>query len=112
MAKRRQWLAARARRIFLWLGAKFHSAITLGMQDTGRAGNPLLLLRRVSRQSTRLTRGTDTMTQEWIDHGNREYRDRLAQSLLSNMSHEEAIDLCVTNEWLTVLNDIMAVQTH
>ncbi len=52
------------------------------------------------------------MMQERIDNGNREYRDRLAQSLLSSMSHEEAIDLCVTNEWLGILNDLMAVQVH
>ncbi len=52
------------------------------------------------------------MTQEWIEHGNREYRDTIAQSLLSSMSHEEAMDLCVSNEWLTILNDILAVRTH
>ncbi len=52
------------------------------------------------------------MTQDRIEHGNRQYRDSLAQSLLSSMSHEEAIDLCVSNEWPTILNDILAVRTH
>ena len=52
------------------------------------------------------------MTQDWIDHGNREYRDQLAQSLLSSMSHEEAIDLCVTNEWMSVLHEIMTVRPN
>ena len=50
------------------------------------------------------------MTQEWIDDGNREYRDSLAKSLLASMSQEEAIDLCVSNEWMTILNELMAIR--
>ena len=48
------------------------------------------------------------MTQQWIDDGNRDYRHKLANSLLTNMSQEDAIDMCVENGWMDMLNDVIS----
>ncbi len=48
------------------------------------------------------------MTQEWVDDGNREYRDKLANSLLMNMSQEDAIDMCIENGWTDMLHVVIS----
>ncbi|MHA1564640.1 MAG: hypothetical protein ACTSX7_04945 [Alphaproteobacteria bacterium] len=47
------------------------------------------------------------MYAEDIAHSNRAYQGGLAQSLLANMDHDEAIDFCVSNEWGGVLEALM-----
>ena len=47
------------------------------------------------------------MYAEDIAYSNRAYQGGLAQSLLANMDHDEAIDFCVSNEWGGVLEAIM-----
>ena len=40
------------------------------------------------------------------DRCNETYQAELAQSLLSGLEHEEAIDFCISNEWYGVLRCI------
>ena len=43
-----------------------------------------------------------------LEVGNRNYHSQLAESLLSNLGYEDAVDFCVSNEWTGVLTHLMA----
>lgn len=42
-----------------------------------------------------------------VQHGNTIYQAQLHESLLASMGREDAIDFCVSNEWIGVLEHLL-----
>ncbi len=42
-----------------------------------------------------------------VQHGNRVYKAQLHDALLASMGREDAIDFCVSNEWIGILEQLL-----
>ena len=40
-------------------------------------------------------------------HGNKIYQARMSETLLACMDREDAIDFCISNEWIGVLDQLL-----
>ena len=42
-----------------------------------------------------------------VQHGNKVYQAQLREALLASMDREDAIDFCISNEWIGVLEQLL-----